>query len=106
ALRHHTGEVAVDWVVLTHAHADHLGGFDALFDPADDAPVPIRKGVIVRGGPVGDGANHGERDEVEAILDDPAFDATVTRLCDGDACPGLWRGDLNSPSDDAPSHIP
>ncbi len=40
------GERAVDWVLLTHFHEDHVGGFDKLFD---DAGVEVREAVVHRG---------------------------------------------------------
>jgi hypothetical protein len=79
ALVRHTGEEAVDHVVLTHLHLDHIGGFDTLF-PA----VPIRQSVVLRGGVVGDGASAGETANLETTL--TTLDVDVRRLCAADPC--------------------
>ncbi len=46
ALDRRLGERAVDWVLLTHFHEDHVGGFDKLFE---DAGVEVRQAVVHRG---------------------------------------------------------
>lgn len=40
------GGRAVDWVLITHLHEDHVGGADKLFE---DAGVEVRQGLIHRG---------------------------------------------------------
>lgn len=103
----------VDWLVLTHFHADHVGGFDALFSGAD--PLLVTGGVVHRGFvDVGPGVNEAD------------FEATCLRLrgtlaaknfglCTGapesacvigprapaTSCPGLTLGNLATVSDDA-----
>ncbi|MDP7114833.1 MAG: MBL fold metallo-hydrolase [Myxococcota bacterium] len=52
ALERHGDSAAVDWVLLTHYHADHIGGFDKLFEPSaanDGEPTGIRQKVLTRG---------------------------------------------------------
>lgn len=72
ALQRHRGGLAVDWIALTHYHADHIGGFDALVTPGggEDA-VDVAGGVVWRGRwdlrP--DGANPGEFEEVCSWLE-------------------------------------
>jgi len=100
ALQTHVGSLRVDWVVLTHYHADHIGGFDALFDPDGKDPVSIEQGVVVRGGPIGSGPSQRELDHFEAVLAHPDFDAPLYPLCDLDSCNGLLQGDLSDPDDD------
>ena len=41
------GELEVDWIVLSHFHADHVGGFQDLTTGSD--PVVITEGVVHRG---------------------------------------------------------
>jgi competence protein ComEC len=87
ALDTRLGARTVDWIVLTHAHADHIGGFDALGD------LTVRGGVVSRGAyDLGPDANRDEWDEV-AATDRPRID-----LCTGTdgvaaACDG-WELDL------------
>jgi hypothetical protein len=100
ALLTHVGTLQVDWVVLTHYHADHIGGFDALFDPNGKDPVSVTRGVVVRGGHIGRGPGEGELEHLEATLTHPDFDAPLYSLCDEQACNGLLQGDLSDPDDD------
>jgi len=48
ALDHHLGERAVDWVVLTHWHRDHVGGFAGLFG-GSTPEVAVREAIVTRG---------------------------------------------------------
>ena len=46
------GQRAVDWVILTHFHYDHVGGFANLVQPNaanGNKPLTVNKGVISRG---------------------------------------------------------
>ena len=52
ALERHGDGAAVDWVLLTHYHADHIGGFDKLFDSSaanGGEPTEVRQKVLIRG---------------------------------------------------------
>ena len=52
----------VDWLILTHFHADHVGGFDALVSGAD--PVLVTGGVVHRGFvDVGPGVNESDLEQ-------------------------------------------
>lgn len=74
----------VDAIVLTHAHADHTGGLDALLD----AGLELRGPIVHRGAVDLDDANTGE---LAAALDHPASLA----LCDDTGCPELpWSFSL------------
>ncbi|MEZ4318278.1 MAG: MBL fold metallo-hydrolase [Myxococcota bacterium] len=70
------GRTHVDFVVLTHFHADHIGGFDALVDAGD---LTVGE-VIWRGAVHLDDANTGELDEVRARL------GRNTALCTESGC--------------------
>lgn len=91
------GEPAVDWVILTHFHGDHIGAFTHL-------DLPIRRGVIHRGFvDLGDGMKASAFEAVckslrgdLAALDHPLCETAETRArCDGSArataiaCPGV-----------------
>jgi hypothetical protein len=109
-----TGELAVDWVVLTHAHADHLGGIDKLADR-----IAVRRGIVHRGFVDTGGANRSELRGLCAI----AADVPVYGLC-GDAlppscdlsgsgspwpvddCPGLGEGVIGGESAEGRATIP
>ena len=75
-----TGQAAVDWILLTHFHADHIGAFEHL-------ELEVRQGVITRGWVDLEHANRDEIDEIRAVLDDE----THQPLCDEAACPGVGR---------------
>jgi len=67
ALERHLGAARVDWVVLTHYHADHIGGFDDLVVPEEgDDAVAIAGGLVWRGRVelAEGGANRGEFTQV------------------------------------------
>ncbi len=104
----------VDWLVLTHYHADHEGGVEPLLLGPD--AITIRKGVVSRG-PYDIGAAAGSiayRSACDALgqrlSDDQRYE-----LCVGDerapceilgggspwpasSCPGLLAGDLEGPA--------
>ncbi len=73
-----TGEAAVDWVILTHFHADHIGGFEGL-------GLTVRRGVISRGWVDLEHANLDELDALRAALE-PSLHRP---LCAATTCPGV-----------------
>lgn len=73
-----TGDAAVDWVVLTHLHADHIGAADDLLDGA----LTVRQGVIWRGPVDLQQGNQGELDELVTVLQDH----DVVELCSEEGC--------------------
>lgn len=97
--------LAVDWIVLTHFHGDHIGGLSDLLTGAQ--PLTVRRGIVHRGF-VDLGAGSAEND-VTALcnllrapsrmaLDVPLCEAAVTAPCSGwtqqypaTGCPGLSR---------------
>ncbi|MFN7145431.1 MAG: MBL fold metallo-hydrolase, partial [Myxococcota bacterium] len=83
AVERATGSRRVDWIVLTHFHADHVGGMD-------DLGVEVTRGVVTRGDlDRTDDANADEWDEVTALRAVLPF----VDLCEGEGvatgCPGL-----------------
>jgi beta-lactamase superfamily II metal-dependent hydrolase len=100
------GSRDVDWVLITHNHADHMGAFDKLFAGA----VSIRRGVVTRGAldVHSDAMNTDEYVEMCGEL----AQLPHVALCSGspapcastdqggpwpaDSCEGLWSGDLAS----------
>lgn len=104
----------VDWLVITHYHADHEGGVEPLLLGPD--AITIRKGVVSRG-PFDLGAAAGSisyRGACEA-LNQRLTDDQRYELCVGDerapceildeggpwpasGCPGLMAGDLEGPA--------
>ncbi|MBW2703300.1 MAG: MBL fold metallo-hydrolase [Deltaproteobacteria bacterium] len=114
---------SVDWVILTHFHADHVGGFAGLFKPeggSGSEAISVRRGVIHRGlyDLNGDFISNDSacRSMCEALAD-PAWNGKIFTLCEGaapfscdgegaaspwpaDDCSGLLLGDLEQLSDD------
>ncbi len=90
ALERHAAGTEVDHVLLTHYHADHIGGFDELFEfslDGDRAPVSVREQVLTRG-MVDIGAGGANRRELESVC--TWADAHADRfgaLCEGDTAP-------------------
>ncbi len=108
----------VEWVILTHFHVDHIGGFDDLITTSKE-PLTIVHGIVHRGlVDLGDGVSEGDWGEVcaalqgpLAALDRPLCVAKTSAKADcGDpaaqahrpasGCPGLMVGDLADPGDD------
>lgn len=86
------GLTAIDWVVLTHFHADHIGAVDALFTGED--AVEVREGIVWRGDVDTGDANRSELDEVREVLRTvPSVD-----LCDDDGCALPWTVPVGSAS--------
>lgn len=75
ALARH-GRTHVDFVVLTHFHTDHIGGFDTLFC---DGTLTVGE-VVWRGAVNLDDANEGQLDDVLDCL------GANTPLCDASGC--------------------
>ena len=105
----------VDWVVLTHFHGDHIGGFSDLL--LAGAPLEGVRGVVHRGFvDVGAALNASDYGDLctalrggLAALDLPLCVADTPAPCDAAsfvgaypalACPGLLAGDLADPGDD------
>ena len=123
AVERRVGARVVDWVVVTHYHNDHIGGFDNLFVASavnGDDPLVVTRGVVTRGfvDVASDTAGVADFLELCGVLADAAwadrrFDlcgAPDDMPCGGDAdgvpwpaaeCDGLLRGDLSDPADDA-----
>ncbi|MBX7192060.1 MAG: MBL fold metallo-hydrolase [Sandaracinaceae bacterium] len=112
------GRREVDWIVVSHFHSDHIGGFQDLL--TGGSAVDVTRGVVHRG-LVDVGAGVTESDYV-AMCD--LLTGTLShldvRLCAGasagacsvsaatnpaTACDGLFVGELGEPSDDA-AHAP
>jgi Metallo-beta-lactamase superfamily len=95
------GERRVDWVVLTHYHADHIGSFDNLFidgSSNDNNPVIVEKGFIIRGFiDVGPDMVDGDYTEMCQELRETKWNGKVFSLCEGDNLAPCEGTDANSP---------
>jgi hypothetical protein len=123
AVERRVGAREVDWVVITHYHNDHIGGFDNLFVASavnGDDPLVVARGVVSRGfvDVASDTVGVDDFLELCGVLSDASwadrrFDlcfAPDEMPCGGDTdgvpwpatgCGGLLLGDLSDPSDDA-----
>jgi hypothetical protein len=74
---------AVDWVVLTHFHADHIGAVDKLFGA--NGSLEVREGIVWRGDVHTEDANAAELAELLTVV------GTVPHvpLCDASGCGAL-----------------
>ncbi|MFO0682012.1 MAG: MBL fold metallo-hydrolase [Sandaracinus sp.] len=117
------GRLEVDWIVLSHFHSDHVGGFAGLFE---SDPITLVHGVVHRGYvDLGAAASEPEFETMCDALATAALAGHGVSLCHaaqsagcviGDLsdarpaldCNGLFTGDLSDASDDAlgePSRI-
>ncbi len=109
------GPLEVDWVLLTHFHADHVGGYENLVHGSD--PIQITRGVVHRGfTDLGSGITENDYEEVceslrgpLAALDFPMCSPSAPAPCDVATasdehraidCGGLFWGELDDPTDD------
>jgi hypothetical protein len=122
AIERRIGARAIDWLILTHYHNDHIGGIDNLLLPTlanGDDPVAVNEGVITRGlYDVGsDMVEVGDFVEFCEVLESSGLADKRYDLCEGadampcgggssgapwaaSGCPGLLLGDLEDPADD------
>ncbi len=103
----------VEWIVLTHFHADHIGAFESLTSGTD--PLLITRGVVHRGFvDVGPGTNESDFEQVCLRMRGtlaaknfglctaaPESPCVIGPRSPATSCPGLTLGDLDSVSDDA-----
>jgi len=118
ALERRLGSRAVDWLIITHYHADHLGAVDNLFAPGPNQVV-VNRGVITRGlHSLGvEVADNGGFKKLCSLHESSTWSGRVFDLCSGPtpapcdgssagspweatSCAGLTLGDLEDPSDD------
>jgi hypothetical protein len=122
AVERRLGARTVDWVVISHYHNDHIGGFDNLFVSSainGYDPIAVTRGVVTRGFVDVAEDTIAVEDFLElcgALASDEwaarRFDlcsAAAEMPCGGGAagvpwpaegCPGLLLGDLGDPADD------
>jgi len=127
AIDHHLAERQIDWVILTHYHSDHVGGFASLFEPSEangGDPIAVTNAVIHRGPFDLDrrGVHVDQYEEACTLLTSDAWEPARMELCDGkergscdlmgaggpwpvSSCDGVFKGDLVDPSDDGEGNI-
>ncbi|MBL8937386.1 MAG: MBL fold metallo-hydrolase [Archangium sp.] len=102
----------IDWMILSHFHADHIGAFEAL---VTTDPLTITGGVVHRGFvDVGGGTNASDftamcnklrgplaAKNVSLCTAAPESACTISTRAQATGCPGLLRGDLSRADDDA-----
>ena len=118
------GKRQVEWIVLTHWHADHVGALSELLD--GDDKLTVTRAVVHRGwADVGDGTNgehyeagcallRGKLSHLDAGLCaakalPPCDAAKITDNAPAVHCDGLLRGELGNASDDfagVPTFLP
>jgi len=118
------GPLEVDWIIITHWHADHSGAYRELMSGPD--ALDVTQGVVHRGfTDLGSGITESNFEAAceslrgrHAGLGLPACSSEEQAPCDVDSarerfpavrCDGLFLGDALSPSDDdqgAPTYLP
>jgi hypothetical protein len=110
----------VEWVVLTHYHADHIGGAPGLL--GGGSPLALVHGVVHRGlVDLGPGANEADVESLCGLLRDslaakdwPLCEAAAPAPCNpaqwsgtypAAACAGLRRGHLGGSPSGAPTWL-
>lgn len=105
----------LDWLLLTHWHADHVGGCGELLTGKD--ALNVESGVVHRGWvDLGDAANaehwqtmctllKGDKSKLDvpmcaAVTPAPCDPKTTTKHHPATHCDGLLRGKLGDPTDD------
>lgn len=121
------GQRAVDWVIITHFHYDHVGGFVNLVTPSagnGNKPLVVKRGVISRGlYDVGDVAETTPTFQAYCKeIGNSQWKAKLIDLCTGptkapcdgqgagdpwpaSGCPNLLLGDLTDPNDDGQGKV-
>lgn len=113
AITRRTGKNEIDWVIITHYHNDHIGGFDNLFE----SEITIKKGLVYRGMfDIGSDMPGVEDFNEFCTLTEGSLSSVAIKLCEGTAmscgggsggpwgassCNGLLKGDLSDISDDS-----
>ncbi|WP_086934094.1 MBL fold metallo-hydrolase [Agarilytica rhodophyticola] len=111
------GELEVDWIIITHFHADHSGAYSRLMNSSRQSEnLNVTKGVVHRGfTDLGSGITESNFLAVcnslrgrHASLNYPACTSDLQAPCDVDSarqiypatrCDGLFIGDLENPND-------
>jgi len=116
AIVRRTGKKEIDWVIITHYHNDHIGGFDNLFGNGAKEGIKINKGIISRGMfDIGSDMPGVEDFNELCTLTTGELSSHVINLCSGiqmpcgggsggpwsaENCDGLLKGDLSTTDDD------
>ncbi|HSW60940.1 MAG TPA: MBL fold metallo-hydrolase [bacterium] len=117
AIMRRTGKKEIDWVIITHYHNDHIGGFDNLFGNDSKEGVKINKGIVLRGMlDIGSDMPGVEDFNEFCTLISGELSSYVVNLCSGtqmpcgggsggpwsaENCDGLLKGDLSTTDDDS-----
>ncbi|HNZ52998.1 MAG TPA: MBL fold metallo-hydrolase, partial [bacterium] len=117
AIMRRTGKKEIDWVIITHYHNDHIGGFDNLFGSSAKERINIKKGIVLRGMlDIGSDMPGVEDFNEFCTLISGELSAYVVNLCSGTQmscgggsggpwpaqnCDGLLKGNLSITDDDS-----
>ncbi|HNW82694.1 MAG TPA: MBL fold metallo-hydrolase [bacterium] len=117
AIVRRTGKSEIDWLIVTHYHNDHIGGFDNLFGTGASDKIDVKKGIIYRGMlDIGSDMPGVEDFNEFCTLTSGELASISIPLCEGttmpcgggsggpwgaSSCNGLLKGDLSDSSDDS-----